>query len=350
MLYVGGDLSRKRFDWCAVRADGEVCALDAARPGREGLSRLARELLGVDLEVVVVIESMTGSRFVHDVLESEGLDVRIADARKAKVAAELLGQLGAKTDKLDAKVLAELGRRDLVPEIWLPDPSVCGTRERSRFRIHLVRHRTMLKNRIHQVLIAHGIPAREADLFGRGGRERLERLLLPEPWQTSVHASLTVIDQLDEQIHAQERLLRAEGAEHPYVPLLMTMPGVGWILAYAIAAEIGEIGRFATPTKLVGYTGLCPRVIQSGESDRRGALRTNGPTWLRWALIEAATTAARDPIYHELYQATKKRAGKQRGAKVAQITVARKLTEACWYMLTRTQPFAPAGATRCLAS
>ena len=70
---------------------------------------------------------------------------------------------------------------------------------------------------VHQILIAHGIPAREADLFGRGGRDRLERLLSPEPWQTSVRASLLLIDQLDEQVHEQERLLRAEGAAHPYV-------------------------------------------------------------------------------------------------------------------------------------
>jgi transposase len=349
MLYVGGDLSRKRFDWHAMWPDGTECARGAVSPDRESLLGLAAKLAALDDEQVFVIESMTGSRFVHDVLESQGLDVRIADARKAKVAAELLGQIGAKTDKLDAKLLAELARRELVPEIWLPEMAVCGTRERSRYRIHLVRHRTMLKNRIHQSLIAHGVSVGEVDLFGRGGRERLERLSLPEPWQTTVRASLELIDHLDEQIHAQERQLRHEGAEHPYVPQLMTMPGVGWILAYAIASEIGDINRFASWQKLVGYTGLCPRVIQSGEMDRRGPLRKNGPKWLRWAYIEAATVAGRHQVYTELYQRTKKRAGKQRGAKVAQITVARKLAEATWYMLTRNQPFAPAGAARCLA-
>ena len=350
MLYVGGDLSRKRFDWHAMWSDGSVCALGAVSPDRDGLVGFAARLGALSDEQVVVIESMTGARFVHDVLEAEGLDVRIADARKAKVAAELLGQVGAKTDKLDARVLAEIARRDLVPEIWLPELAVCGTRERSRFRIHLVAHRTMLKNRIHQTLITHGVTVSEADLFGRGGRERLERLRLPEPWQSSVRASLELIDHLDEQIDEQERALRREGAEHPYVPLLMTIPGVGWILAYAIASEIGDIDRFANWGKLVGYTGLCPRVIQSGETDRHGPLTKNGPKWLRWALIEAATIASRHPLYAELYQRTKKRAGKQRGSRVAQVEVARKLAEASWYMLTRNQPFAPAGAAACLAS
>jgi len=265
------------------------------------------------------------------------------------VAAELLGQVGAKTDRLDARLLADLGRRDLVPEIWLPDPATRGARERSRFRLHLVRHRTMLKNRIHQTLITHGVAAGGSDLFAARGRSRLERLSLPEPWQTSVRACLALIDHLDGEIAVQERLLRAEGADHPYVPLLMSAPGIGWVLAYAIACELGDISRFPSWKKLVGYSGLCPRVDQSGESDRRGPLRKNGPKWLRWALVEAAQHAGRHPAYRELYQSTKKRLGRQRGPRVAQVVVARKLAEAIWYMLTRQQPFAPAGATRGLA-
>jgi transposase len=122
------------------------------------------------------------------------------------------------------------------------------------------------------------------------------------------------------------------------------------VLAYTIAAEIGDITRFASPTKLCGYTGLCPRVYQSGESDRRGRLTKHGPRYLRWALMEAATNAAKHPLYRDRYQATKQRLGKQRGAKVAQIQLARALTEAIWHMLTRNQPFAPAGAPSPLAA
>jgi transposase len=70
--------------------------------------------------------------------------------------------------------------------------------------------------------------------------------------------------------------------------LLQSVPGVAWILGYTIASEIGDISRFASPKQLVGSTGLCPRVIQSGERDRRGPLAKNGPKYLRCALIEAA--------------------------------------------------------------
>ena len=108
------------------------------------------------------------------------------------------------------------------------------------------------------------------------------------------------------------------------MPLLLTVPGIGWVLAFTIAAEIGDITRFPSAKKLTGYTGLCPRVNQSGEKDRRGPLTKHGPKYLRWALLEATMHALRHPAYRERYQRTKHRLGKQRGAKVAQIDIARK--------------------------
>ena len=102
--------------------------------------------------------------------------------------------------------------------------------------------------------------------------------------------------------------------------------------------------------KLTGYSGLCPRVVQSGESDRRGPLSKHGPTYLRWALVEATMHALRHPAYAERYQRTKRRLGKQRGAKVAQIEIARRLAHAIWHMLTRNQSFAPRGAAFRLAA
>src|SRR5207247_7381516 len=184
-------------------------------------------------------------------------------------------------------------------------------------------------------LVSHGRPRPTCDLFGASARGLLARLELPEPWAGSVEASLYLIDELEREINDCERELRRLGAEHRYVTLLTTVPGIAWVLAYTIAAEIGDIGRFATPTKLAGYTGLCPRVYQSGESDRRGPLAKHGPKYLRWALMVAATNASKHRLYRDRYRATKQRLGRQRGAKVAQIQLARTLTEAIWHMLTR---------------
>src|SRR3954471_17575963 len=151
---------------------------------------------------------MTGARFVHDQLELRGWQVQIADAVKVKG----LAPLAAKTDKIDAWVLAELSRRDLVPAIWLPTPGVRGERERARWRLHLVRHRTALNNRIHATLLAFGHPCPVSDLFGTAGRRLLEGLALPEPWATDVTAALELIDILDRHPGRTDRRLRSGAA------------------------------------------------------------------------------------------------------------------------------------------
>jgi transposase len=337
MLYAGLDLSRQRLDVHVLDEDGRTVEVTAVRPDADALRTLVARVGLHGQAVTAAIESMTGARFVHDQLELAGWEVDVADAQKVKG----LAPLAAKTDRIDAWVLAELCRRELVPAIWLPDPAVRGERERARFRLHLVRHRTALKNRIHATLMTFGHPVGVADLFAPNGRQLLARLDLPEPWATTVATSLRTIDSLDREIATCAAELRALGADHPYVPLLQTVPGIAWVLGYTIAAEIGDIGRFARPKQLVGYTGLCPFVRQSGQRDDRGPLAKNGPKYLRWALIEAAVHASRHPAYRGRYERTKGRLGRQRGAKVARVEVARDLATAIWHMLTKGEPFGP---------
>ena len=275
MLHAGLDLSRRKVDVCLLNHDGEDLEQLAVAPDVDSLRTLGRRVDEVYAEpVCAVVESMTGARLVHDTLEQEGWDVEIADAQKVKG----LAPLACKTDKIDSMVLAVLSHRDLVPAIWLPDPRVREERELARFRMHLVKHKSGLKNRVHSTLINFGRPCPVTDLFGAEGRRLLARLDVPEPWRGNVTASVELIDDLERQIAEINRRLREGHANHPYVPLLMSVPGVGRVLAFTIAAEIGEIGRFSSPEKLTGYTGLCPRVNQSGDKDRRGPLTKHGPT------------------------------------------------------------------------
>jgi transposase len=341
MLYAGLDLSRQRLDVHLLDEDGLTVEVTAVRPDSDALRTLVATIARHRKPVTAAIESMTGARFVHDQLEQFGWDVEIADAVKVKG----IAPLAAKTDRIDARVLAELARRDLVPAVWLPDPAVRAERERARFRLHLVHHRTALKNRIHATLMTFGHPVPVADLFGAAGRDLLDRLDIPEPWATSLATSLRLVDELGREIDDCAAELRALGADHPYMPLLQTAPGIGWVLAYTIAAEIGDIGRFASPKKLVGYSGLCPIVRQSGGRDDRGPLARNGPKYLRWALIEASVHACRHPAYRERYERTRQRLGRQRGPKVARVDLARQLCEAIWHMLTKNESFAPKGPT-----
>lgn len=189
MLYAGLDLSRQRLDVHVLDEGGRTVEVTAVHPDADALRTLVLVIGRHGQDVTAAIESMNGARFVHDQLELAGWDVEIADAVKVKG----LAPLAAKTDKIDARVLAELCRRDLVPAIWLPDPTVRAERERARFRLHLVRHRTALKNRIHATLITFGHPVPVSDLFGVAGRELLASLEIPEPWATTLATSLRFV-------------------------------------------------------------------------------------------------------------------------------------------------------------
>jgi transposase len=132
VLHAGLDVSRREVDVCLLSQDGEIVDEWASPPDADGLRGLARCAGMHALSVRGVIESMNGARFVHDRLEELGWEVLIADAQRVKG----LAPLACKTDRIDARVLARLSCRDLVPAIWLPDPSVRRERELARFRLH----------------------------------------------------------------------------------------------------------------------------------------------------------------------------------------------------------------------
>ena len=292
MLYAGLDLSRKRLDFHLLDAEGATVEVGAAPPDADGLRGLSERLDRHGAPIRAAIESMNGARFVHDRLELAGWQVEIADAQKVKG----LAPLACKTDRIDAWVLAELARRDLVPAIWLPDPRVRAERERARWRLHLVRHRSSLKQRVHAVLLTHGKPCPVSDLFGVRGRQLLARLGAAG----AVAGNDRGQPAPDRRARPRDRR-RASASCAGSAPTTATcrccctVPGISWVLAYTIAAEIGDITRFPTPRKLAGYSGLCPRVYQSGDRDLRGPLAKQGPRYLRWALVEAATHACTAP-------------------------------------------------------
>src|SRR3712207_6912416 len=132
MLHVGLDLSRTRVDVHVMDETGAPVLVTTAAPDSGGLASLASRVGEFGQPVTAAIESMTGARFVHDQLQLHGWEVAIADAVKVQG----LAPLAATTDKIDAWVLAELSRRELVPAIWLPDPMIRGERKRARWRLH----------------------------------------------------------------------------------------------------------------------------------------------------------------------------------------------------------------------
>jgi transposase len=150
MQYLGIDWSYRRAAWCALSDGGGLVGEGAVSADEDGLARLVLEL---GLEVKAVVEMMSGAIWVHDTLAAAGWQVQVAHARKVRDVAPL----ACKTDKVDARVLAELCRRDLVPELWVPSLADRELRERLRRRMHLVRMRASAMNRIFGLLTQWGL-------------------------------------------------------------------------------------------------------------------------------------------------------------------------------------------------
>ena len=162
---------------------------------------------------------------------------------------------------------------------------------------------------------------------------------MPEVWRRSIVEALAVIDWLDGRLAPLEQELFPLARADARVVLLETIPGIGPLLGLTIASEIGDVARFSSARKLVGYAGLAPKVKQSGQSSRTGPLSKAGSKTLRWAAVEAAQHAWRESNpWHELYRDVAKRQGKTNAGKAA---VARKVLIAAWHVLSREQPFKP---------
>jgi transposase len=330
--YLGIDWAYRRAAWCARSEGGGIVDEGFVPADEDGLARL---VLRVGPEVRACVEMMSGAVWVRDRLEAAGWRVEVADARKVKG----LAPLACKTDKVDARVLAELCRRDLVPVVWLPSFDDRALRERLKRRMQLVRMRTMARNRVHGVLSQWGLKLAVTRVRQPDGLQLLEARGVPEVWRRSVAEALAVIDWLDERLAPLERELGPLARADPRVALLETIPGIGPLLGLTVASEVGDIARFSSARKLVGYAGLAPKLKQSGQSSRTGPLSKAGSKTLRWAAVEAAQQAWRESNpWHQLYRDTAKRHGKTNAAKAA---VARKILIAAWHVLSRNEPFKP---------
>jgi transposase len=331
VLYLGLDWGTRRAAWCALSAAGELSEGMIAAD-EDGLARLVLRL-GPDVRGCV--EMMSGAVWVRDRLAACGWEIKIADARRVKA----IAPLACKTDRVDARVLAELVCRELVPELWVPSLDDRAIRERLRRRTHLVRQRTSASNRIFGLLTQWGLRRSLSALRAPSGVDELADAGVPVVWRDSIHTLLGVIDDLDRRLGPLEAELRPLARADERVRLLSTIPGIGDLLGLTLAAEIGDVARFAGPRKLVGYAGLAPRVTQSGQRAHIGGLSKTGPATLRWAAVEAAQQAWRPTNpWHPLYADITRRHGKPNPAKIA---VARKILTAAWHVLARQQPFKP---------
>jgi transposase len=288
----------------------------------------------------VAVEAMGNWYWIIDEIEQAGLQPLLVHPRKAKL---MMGQIN-KTDKLDAQGLNRLQQNGTLPTVWIPPGPLRDLRELTRTRLVLVAQRTRLKNRLSATLAKYGVPSSEcSDPYGKRGRAELEKNLerLPEQTRWVSGQLLAQLDFVGPQVRQLEQRLEELVEVTAEMQWLMTMPGVGIILAATIALEIGDVQRFPSAMHLASYAGTTPRVHASGGKVRYGALRPDVNRYLKWAFAEAgnsvAVNHARCPERHvsQLYQRLRLRKGHPQAIGA----VARHLAEAAFHVLRQKQMY-----------
>ncbi len=331
MRSIGMDVHRT-FAQIAVVEDG-LCR-DEGRIGvrPEDLRAWAAALEPDD---EIALEATTNSDAIATMLHPLVAKVIVSNPRKTRAIAEAK----VKTDKVDARILAQLLAADFLPATWVADDRTRMLRRLVMRRTHLVKQRTRVKNQVHGILARNLAPTcPHADLFSGVGRRWLAHQNLPcDEWR-SVEALLRQLDFHGDELADVERDIAIEAIDDPIVARLMSVPGIDVIVAIAVVAAVGDFSRFESPDRLVAYLGLNPRVRQSGNAPAvHGRITKAGPAQARGMLVEAAFAASRTPgPLRAFYRRVKDR----RGFQVATVAVARKLAVLCWHLVTNGEDYA----------
>jgi transposase len=329
--YIAFD-SHKRYTWVDRQDHSTGKATGHRLPHAPGAVR--SYLRGSEPGTGVAVEATGNWYWIIAEIEQAGLRPLLVHPRKAK----LMMGLTNKTDQLDAAGLNRLQRNGTLPTVWIPPGALRDLRELTRTRVVLVQQRTRLKNRLSATLAKYGVPPSTcSDPYGKRGRVELEKNLerLPEQTRWVSGQLLAQLDFVGAQIRELEQRLEALVEVTPEMQRLMSLPGVGVILAATMALEIGEVQRFPSAMHLASYSGTTPRVHASGGKVRYGALRADVNRYLKWAFAEAANAVAvnhaRCPERHvsRLYFRLRARKGHPKAVGA----VARHLAEAAFHVL-----------------
>lgn len=322
MHYVGIDLHKKTL---VVAVENEHGPLGRTRRFQcEDESSIVKAFGGLR-PFRAVIEASSSYRWLYDLLEPLGEVILAHPFRlRAIVAAR------AKTDKLDAALLAQLLRADLVPEAYVPPQAYQVLREVTRAWARLGRRATLAKNQMHAVLRGRNLHPPYRNVFGVKGRRWLARQDLGIGGNLVRDELLRRLEHFERERLVLDDHLVMLADEFPQAEALRSLHGIGAYSALLIVAELGEVDRFHDARQVGTYAGLTPRVHQSGEQAWHGQITKQGSRWLRWILVQAAIKIVRkDRALGNLHRRVRRRSGKKR----ARVAVARKLAGICWVRL-----------------
>lgn len=326
--FIGLDIHKNYFVATGVNADKEQILGPQRVPNARLEAWAERELCPTD---AVVLEMTTNSWKVVDTLEPFTHSVTVAHPPHV----HLITRAQVMTDKKAALILAQLHAAGLLPPVWVPPQAVRQLRALIAQRWKMVRLATQAKCRLQSVLHKYHLEAPpKSDPYTPQMRDWWEALPLEPLEQFRLQSDLDTVAFARQQLERLEQCLAYYAARDERVPLLVQIPGIGFINAVTILAAIGEIGRFPSANQLVGYAGLGTKVHDSGQLQRRGRITKMGRRDLRRAMVEAAQAAVR---HHDHWKAEFQRLCQQTAKQKAKVAIARKLLVTVWHTLTKDE-------------
>jgi len=319
-LYAGVDIHMENYVGCIMDQDKNIVRELSFPPTKKGADAFVS---GMPIKAIA-IEACSMWRAAMKLFE--GYDVKVASPKKTK---DIAGK--KKTDKVDAKTLANLLRTNYLPEIYIPDDKTLQLRDLARHKETLTNMRADIQRKIKSYMLRQGIKYPKK-LWSIKGVEWVSSLEEP-----NIQNLLRLYKNfVNEEREAKSRINKIANNSR-ITNLLMTMPGVAGFSSVMIQEEIADIDRFPTPKHLVMYAGLCPGIYQTGNTEfsvRNNAVNKH----LKWIITECSGRAA--IMKGTKFQRHYAKISKRRGAKVARRSTARKMLTIIWHMLKNNEPYA----------
>jgi len=301
-------------------------------PRRIGMEKL-REWAAANLRKgdAAIIETTTNVWDVYDMVEPLVSYAVVAHAGAVRQIAEAR----VKTDKKDIERLIRLLIADIVPEVWVPPVHVRELRGLISYRNRLVKTSTMIRNRLQSLIHRHNLILPKGALTDKTWWDAQTLSALE---QIQIRQELALLEGLDKNKAEVDAELGRQSLGETWgkqAVRLLQLSGFGVVISMTVLSAIGDIFRFESSHKLVGYSGLGAGVHDSGKEHIEKRITKEGRKELRWALVEAAWHAIRiSPYWKEQYEKYLKR---MRKPQQAIVVIARKLLVAVWHVLTKEE-------------
>jgi len=333
LYYIGLDIHKKTISYCVKKVDGTIVQQGKVSAERKALLQWMEGLPG---PWKGAMEATIFTGWIYDFLKPHAVDLKVAhpEMLKAITAAK------KKNDRADAEKIADLLRVNLLPECYMLSEEIRELRRILRYRNMIVRTATTMKNKISGLLMETGTPYNKNKLHGKkyfgNLLERVEDV--PDSVKDMLKLSRSSLEMFEAVQKKLVNTLRKDSLIRERVQRLMSIKGVGEVMALTWALEIGEPARFHSARQAISYCGLCSAQRESAGKEQRGPISKKRNKHLQTMLIEAAKLAPRwNPQLAALHEKELIRGNRNR----ATISVARKLVEYMMAVERQQKDFVP---------